>query len=103
MSEYNTRNFFSDGIAAKQMELLEGESVVTHKHKYDHLSILAEGKCFVEIDGANVCYTAPACINIKANMNHSIHAIEDCVWYCIHATNEKDESKLDKVLIMEVA
>lgn len=109
MSEYNTRTFFSSGsdgvkVAAMQMELREGESVVTHKHKYDHLSILAEGKCVFTADGeVPRTYTAPACINVIAGKNHGITAIEDSVWYCIHATEETDESKLDKVLIMEVA
>jgi len=25
--------------------------------------------------------------------------LEDCVWFCIHATDEKDPSKVDEVLI----
>jgi hypothetical protein len=63
------------------------------------LSILAKGKVAVlrgeEIDIVD----APACIEIKAGLTHGVKAITDCVWYCIHATDEKDSSKEDEVLI----
>ena len=42
---------------------------------------------------------APACIEIKANVIHGIKAMSDCVWFCIHATDEKDPSKVDEILI----
>jgi hypothetical protein len=42
---------------------------------------------------------APACVDVKAGLVHGIKAIEDCVWYCIHATDEKDPSKVDKDII----
>jgi len=48
-----------------------------------------------EIDIVN----APACIEIRAGMTHGVKAITDCVWFCIHSTDEKDPSKVDDVLI----
>jgi len=42
---------------------------------------------------------APACINVEANKVHSIVSLEDCVWFCIHATEETDAENIDKVLI----
>ena len=90
---------FSDGLYAKEMAFKEGEAVLKHTHNYSHLSILAKGKVAVlrgeEIDIVN----APACIEIKAGLTHGVKAITDCVWFCIHATDEKDPSKVDKVLI----
>jgi len=44
-------------------------------------------------------YSAPYCFEIKSGINHSIQSLEDCVWFCIHATDEKDPSKVDEVLI----
>jgi hypothetical protein len=32
-------------------------------------------------------------------LTHGVKAITDCVWFCIHATDEKDPSKVDDVLI----
>ena len=42
---------------------------------------------------------APACINIKADKHHGVLALEDCVWFCVHATDETDADKIDEVLI----
>ena len=42
---------------------------------------------------------APACIEIEAGLTHGVKAITDCVWFCIHATDEKDPSKVDEILI----
>lgn len=46
-------------------------------------------------------YTAPACINIVKGVDHAIKALEDSVWYCVHATDETDATKVDEVLIQE--
>ena len=92
-------HFFSDGVYAKQMLLLENHSVQTHKHEYDHLSILAMGRVVVAVDGKQLIYTAPSCIEIKAGQEHSILAVENSVFYCVHRTDETDIDKIDEVLI----
>lgn len=95
---------FSEGLYAKQMELKEGSFAVQHKHNYDHLSILAKGKVRVLFEGnLSKEYTAPACINIVKDVNHAVYALEDSVWFCIHATSETDVENVDKVLIKEGA
>lgn len=95
---------FSEGLYAKQMELKEGSFAVQHKHNYDHLSILAKGKVRVLFEGnLSKEYTAPACINIVKDVNHAVYALEDSVWFCIHATSETDVDNVDKVLIKEGA
>jgi quercetin dioxygenase-like cupin family protein len=90
---------FTDGLYAKENAINAGEAILKHTHNYSHLSILAKGKVAVlrgdEIDIVD----APACIEIKAGLTHGVKAITDCVWYCIHATDEKDSSKVDEVLI----
>lgn len=90
---------FSDGLYARQMMLPKDHFAVTHAHEYDHLSILASGRVTVEIDGSVEEIAAPACINVAAGKHHRIVALEDSVWFCIHATDEKDPDKLDEVLI----
>ena len=90
---------FSDGLYAKEMAFNAGEAILKHTHNYSHLSILAKGKVAIlrgdEIDIVD----APACIEIKLGLTHGVKAITDCVWYCIHATDETDQSKVDEVLI----
>ena len=42
-----------------------GTQVPTHKHVYDHLSILAQGKVRVSVGPVSQEYIAPAMIEIK--------------------------------------
>ena len=90
---------FSDGLYAKEARFPAGVAILKHTHNFSHLSILAEGKVAVlrgdEID----IVTAPACLEIKAGLIHGVKAITDCVWFCIHATDEKNPSKVDEILI----
>jgi len=90
---------FSDGLYAKEAAFEAGTAILKHTHSFSHLSILAKGKVAVlrgtEIDIVD----APACIEIKAGMTHGVKAITDCVWFCIHATDEKNPSKVDDILI----
>lgn len=98
----NIHHHFSDNLYAKEIIFKKDALIVQHKHNYDHLSILAKGRVKLAIDDDSVVeISAPACINIKAGRNHSVVALEDCVWFCIHATEEKNPENIDKVLIKE--
>lgn len=90
---------FSDGLYAKETHIKAGETLVQHKHNYSHLSVVAKGKVAVVSNDDIQIIEAPACIEIKAGENHGVKAITDVVWYCIHATEETDPSKVDEVLI----
>jgi quercetin dioxygenase-like cupin family protein len=98
---YNIEHHFSENLYAKQINLDAGNIVVQHKHKFDHLSILAKGKVIVLFDEDATEYTAPACINIVKGVDHAIKALENSVWFCVHATDETDATKVDKVLIQK--
>lgn len=98
-----TKHHFSDDIYAKEMTLPAGHVALSHKHKYSHLSCLAKGKCYVMTDGEHKEYTAPAMIEIKAGVEHQIEAVEDVVWFCIHATKETDPNQIDKVVIQDAS
>jgi quercetin dioxygenase-like cupin family protein len=72
---------------------------VQHKHKFDHLSILASGSIELMVDGERKIVHAPACLTIEANKHHGVKSITDVVWYCIHATECTDTDEIDEVLI----
>lgn len=93
------KHHFSEHEYAKEMLLFKGEKVLSHKHKYSHLAILASGQAQVTIDSSTIIYTAPACITIAAGVTHEIMALENVTWYCIHATTERDPDKIDKTVI----
>lgn len=90
---------FSDGLYAKQAVFPAGVAILKHTHDFSHLSILAKGKVAVMKGEVVEIVEAPACIEIKAGLTHGVKALTDCVWFCIHATDEKDASKVDEVLI----
>jgi len=90
---------FSDGLYAKQMIIPADTMILKHTHSFSHLSILASGKVAVMRGDEVDVIEAPACIEIKAGLVHGVKALTDCVWFCIHATDEKDVLKVDNVLI----
>ena len=98
-ADLGTIHHFSDGLYAKQMNFPAGYTALSHAHNYAHLSILAKGRVLVQTDDWEQEFTAPACIEIKAGIHHKIVSLEDCVWFCIHATDETDPDKVDEVLI----
>ena len=95
---------FSNGVYAKEYRLAAGHTAITHKHNYPHMSILAQGEVVVTVEKVNpvgsLSYPlrAPEVIEIAAGLNHSIRAVTDTVWYCIHATDETDVEKIDQGL-----
>lgn len=99
MIDLGIKHHFSEGVYAKQMTLPEGAVAETHRHNYEHMSILASGMVCVEIDGNETVYTAPAVVTIAAEKMHKITALKNAVWFCVHATEEKDPEKVDEVLI----
>lgn len=95
----DVRHHFSDGLYARQMRIPKGYAAGQHAHEYSHFSILAKGKVLMKSDDAETVFVAPACIEVPAHRMHTIVALEDCEWFCIHATSETDVDKLDEVLI----
>jgi quercetin dioxygenase-like cupin family protein len=102
MMDYKIEHFFSDNLYVRKMELERGHASFTHKHVYDHLSILAKGSACVTVDGVMTEYVAPAVIEIKKNQVHGIYAIEDLVWYCIHSTDAETAEEIEsQTVVME--
>ena len=91
---------FSSGVYAKETLIPAGMALVQHKHAFDHLSVLASGTVQITVDGVTKTVTGPACLTIEAGKHHGVKAVTDPVWYCIHATDCTDESKVDEVLIV---
>ena len=101
VQEYDPKiiHYFGGGVYARQGHIKAGSAIQKHAHSYDHLSILGSGKVQLVSKDEVVEYTAPACIEIKANIEHAIIALEDCIWFCIHSTEFADVDDLDSVKI----
>ncbi len=97
------KHHFSNGLYAKEMHLPAGHFAVSHRHEYDHISMLASGHARVETSGDSVEYDAPAFIMIRAHVEHTITALDDVTWFCVHETDETNAENIDEVLIERAA
>jgi quercetin dioxygenase-like cupin family protein len=92
-------HYFSAREYAKEMRVRAGTRIVQHEHPHSHLSILAQGLASVEVDGVRTQHQGPACLSISAGQAHSVDAITDIVWFCIHATDDKDPLTVDQTIL----
>ena len=75
-----------------------------HTHSFDHLTLLANGKLKIVVDGKESIFVAPKMIYIKADKMHELTALEDnTVAYCIHALRigENVDDIIDPSMIPE--
>lgn len=87
---------FGGGVYIKRTFIPVGVKLTQHSHKYDHLSVLAQGTVVVSINGRGRSVVAPAIVTIEAGKKHDVMAITDAVWLCIHATDEIDPNVIDQ-------
>jgi quercetin dioxygenase-like cupin family protein len=87
------------GVYAKEVHIPAGVFLVSHEHPYDHLSILAKGNVLIEIEGEARLLHAPAALLVEKHKHHTVHAITNAVWFCIHPTEETDHAKVDGVIL----
>lgn len=92
---------FCSTVYAKETRIPAGLQLEQHAHTYDHLSILAKGWVNVVVDGETKEYRAPACIKIAAHKRHSVVALTEAVWFCIHGS--ADEQDADRSLVEDQA
>lgn len=100
----NIRHYFvgqddEKGMYAKEVRIPAGTVLVSHKHLYDHLSILASGCVTIDLGNGPRVHHGPSGITIRKGVEHTVHALTDAVWFCIHPTDETDATKIDEVLI----
>lgn len=75
------------------------ETIGGHKHKYDHISLLASGSAKVEVDSIEKIFKAPTFIIIRKDKIHNVTALENnTLWYCIFANRDIDGQVYDKDL-----
>jgi quercetin dioxygenase-like cupin family protein len=83
-----TEFFFADRLAAKRHVLSAGDIVGKHQHNYSHLSIVGYGSVRVTTPKGSRVYDAGDCVIVEADIEHTITALEDSVWYCVHVDKE---------------
>lgn len=63
-----------------------------HRHHFDHISLLVQGKVLVEVEGYDPKeFTAPTFIMVKRQFKHKFTALTDDVsWFCVFALRDVD-------------
>ena len=99
LDDIDIKHHFAGGVYAKETRIPAGVTLTQHVHKYDHLSILSSGTAVVMVDGVSTPYTGPRFLNIVAGKAHSVTAVTDVLWFCVHATEETDAGKVDAAIV----
>lgn len=87
------------GVYAKELHIPAGFHLISHKHRYDHLSILASGEAWLHQGANSRLVRGPCAISIPAHEPHEVRAVTNLVWFCIHPTDETDADAIDETLI----
>lgn len=76
-----------------------GEEIGGHKHKYDHLSILAKGEVQLRVGEEIKVFKAPTFIVIPKDRVHNVTALtDDVLWYCVFAHRDINGEVFDSEL-----
>lgn len=83
-----TEFFFADNLIAKRHALACGDIIGKHTHTYSHLSIVGYGSVRVTTSKGSRVYDSGDCVIVEADIEHTITALEDACWFCIHTDKE---------------
>lgn len=73
-----------------------------HTHLFDHLAVLVSGKARVWTAGEATQHEGYVTLPpFKANVEHGIEAITDCIWLCVWATNETTPEAFEAAVVKE--
>jgi quercetin dioxygenase-like cupin family protein len=91
--------YYSDDTVIRTMFIPKGVLMAKHKHAYTHQSILISGRVRVHVEGYQPTEysSAGTIIRIRAGVHHSVEALEDSEWFCIHAAKHKMDGELKGV------
>lgn len=81
---------FNAGVYAKEVHIPKGVVLFQHVHKFDHMSILAQGTVVLRTPKRDERIVGPKSLCIPGGVPHEVHALTDAVWFCVHATEHPE-------------
>ena len=93
------REYFADGLYAREMTIPAGVVVAGAIHKTNHFAVIGKGVLRVLTDDGNRDYRAGEIIRVVAGERNCVCAIEECTWtnFMANPTNERETSKLVEI------
>lgn len=89
-------SMFFGGVYLKRFDIPAGSLLISHKHSYGHPSILASGEAILQTADGKARLVGPVAVTIAAGVQHSLTAITDVVWFCIHAADVAEKAYQDQ-------
>jgi hypothetical protein len=88
----------ADGVYIKTTFVPKDVKFYTKRTPDSHVAILAHGEILmIETEDKQTKYRAPANYVIPANSRIAFYTLTDCVFYCVHATDETNIDTLDRI------
>lgn len=90
---------FSKGLYMRELYMPKDSLIVGKVHRDKTMNILVSGSMMLN-DGTNVYeVSAPYMFESEAMTRRMLYTYTDCVWICVHPTNETDLVKLEEEFI----
>lgn len=90
-----------DGVYMKRVDVKAGCILTGHTHSFTHKSILASGSAIVRAGDRTQLAKGPFVLTVLEGEPHSVEAVTDITWFCIHASTEEDSQAIDHTLVSE--
>ncbi len=88
--EIPVKNYFSDGLYAREITIPAGVVLVGEIHKFKQLNILSFGEMSVLTENGIKRVKAPFTVVSPPGTKRIAYTHTECVWTTIHATDETD-------------
>jgi len=97
MNKLHELGYFGNIWVRQNLVEKAGDIHPGHKHNFDHVSLLANGKVEVTVAGyPPKQFVAPTFIVIKKEHYHTFKALQDnTLWYCVYALRDIDGNVTD--------
>ena len=87
----------SDNVYIKSTYVPKNVKFYSKRTPDNHVAILGFGEILMDDGEKQTRFRAPANYVIPAKTRVAFYTITDCVFYCVHATEETDLDKLDQL------
>lgn len=94
-----SHHFIGGELYSKRTTTKAGIKLIQHAHPYDHASALITGVVDFEVEGLISRLAGPVMLMVPAGKVHSVTAITDIVWHCIHITADTDPETIDQSIL----
>lgn len=90
---------FGGGIYAREMLIPAGTLITGKIHKHEHISVMTKGRLRIATEDGPVEISAPYISVSPPGTKRAVYALEDSIWICFHATEERDLEKIESQFI----